>query len=323
MSKMRMFVGFVTVFSFVLLLESFGFAYDRRPAKAAPVVALPAPTGPKKTIGVGSFENKAGGWANWDLGNGMAEMLTTALIRTGRFTVVERPEIQRVITEQDFGVSGRTAEGSAAQIGKILKAQIMISGAVTEFEASGGGQGGGFAVQGFSIGADRSVAKVGVNVRIYDTTTGQILDSQHCEGIAEEGGLSFSYADPNFAIGGGGFDKTPLGRACQMAIDKAVFFITTRMQNVPWYGRVVDVKEDGKVFVNAGASSGIVAGDTLSVFRPGEALIDPETGMDLGSELTKIGQVQILNVQDKFSIATIIGGGGFQRGDLLKYEDQA
>jgi hypothetical protein len=244
------------------------------------------------------------------------------LIRTGRFIVVERPEIGRVITEQDFGVSGRTAGGEAAQIGKILKAQIMISGAVTEFEASGGGQGGGFAVQGFSIGADRSVAKVGVNVRIYDTTTGQILDSQHCEGIAEEGGLSFSYADPNFAIGGGGFDKTPLGRACQMAIDKAVFFITTRMENVPWSGRIVDVKQDGKVFINAGANAGMAAGDTLTVLRAGESLIDPETGMDLGSELTQIGQVQILSVQDKFSVATIVGGGGFQRGDILRFESQ-
>jgi hypothetical protein len=148
------------------------------------------------------------------------------------------------------------------------------------------------------------------------------LDSQHCEGIAEEGGLSFSYADPNFAIGGGGFDKTPLGRACQMAIDKAVFFITTRMENVPWSGRIVDVKQDGKVFINAGANAGMAAGDTLTVLRAGESLIDPETGMDLGSELTQIGQVQILSVQDKFSVATIVGGGGFQRGDILRFESQ-
>ena len=290
--------------------------------KAVPVMALPAPSGPKKAIAVGTFENKAGGWAHWDLGTGMAEMMTTALIRSNAFIVLERPEIEKVITEQDFGVSGRTAGGEAAQIGKILKAQIMISGAVTEFEASGGGQGGGFAVKGFNIGVNRSIAKVAVNVRIYDTTTGQVLDSQRCEGIAEEGGLSFSYSDSNFAMGGAGFDKTPLGKACQMAIDKAVFFISMKMQNIPWAGRIVDVREGGKVFVNAGANAGVIVGDRLSVFRAGESLIDPETGMDLGSELTNIGRVEILQVQDKFSIATITGGANFQRGDILKFEGQ-
>ena len=79
--------------------------------KAVPVMALPAPSGPKKAIAVGTFENKAGGWANWDLGTGMAEMMTTALIRSNAFIVLERPEIEKVITEQDFGVSGRTAGG--------------------------------------------------------------------------------------------------------------------------------------------------------------------------------------------------------------------
>jgi curli biogenesis system outer membrane secretion channel CsgG len=304
----------------LLFISSLGAGSWVSQSEATPVKALPAPTGPKKTIGVSTFENKAGGWAQWDLGNGMAEMLTTALIASGRFTVVERPEIQKVITEQDFGASGRTAGGEAAQFGKILKAQIMISGAVTEFEANGGGQGGGFSVKGFTIGGNRASAKVGVNIRLYDTTTGQILDSQHCEGLAEEGGLSFSYSDSNFGMGGSSFNKTPLGRACQDAINKAVFFIVARMQNVPWYGRIVDVKEDGKVFINAGINAGMAPGDVLSVFRAGEALVDPETGLDLGSELTKIGQVQILQTQDKFSVATTTAGGGFQRGDTLKFE---
>ncbi len=315
--------GFLIVF----LIQSLGFSYDRRPARgrpvhAAPVVALPAPMGPKKTIAVGSFENKAGQFAKWDLGNGMAEMLTTSLIASGRFIVVERPEIEKVITEQDFGVSGRTAGGEAAKIGKILKAQIMISGAVTEFEASGGGEGGGFSVKGFTIGGNSARAKVAVNIRIYDTTTGQVLDSQRCEGIAEEGGLSFSYTDRDFAFGGGGFDRTPLGKACQMAISKAVFFIVSRMQNIPWSGRIVDVKPDGKVFVNAGANAGISNGDMMNVYKAGEELVDPESGMSLGSELTKVGRIQILQVQDKFSIASAVGGAGFQRGDILKFENE-
>ncbi|MDP3980258.1 MAG: CsgG/HfaB family protein [Chlamydiota bacterium] len=285
---------------------------------APPPMALPAAMGPKKTIAITKFDNKAGQWAQWDLGNGMSEMLATSLIKSGRFIVLERGEIENIIAEQDFGMSGRTAEGSAAKIGKILKAQIMISGAVTEFEANSGGGGGGFTVKGFTIGASGAHAKVAVNIRIYDTTTGQILDSQRCEGVAERSGLAFSYTDSDFGFGGNQFDRTPLGSACQMAIDKAVFFIASRMANVPWQGSVVIVKGD-QVYVNSGENGGMQNGYMLDVYKPGEELIDPDTGLNLGTTLTKTGRVQIIQIQDKFSIAAPVAGGGFDRGDVLKF----
>ena len=284
----------------------------------APPPALPAIMGPRKTIAITKFDNKAGAWAQWDLGSGMAEMLATALIKSGRFIVLERSEIENILAEQDFGMSGRTAEGSAAKVGKIMKSQIMISGAVTEFEASSGGGGGGFRVKGFTIGASGAHAKVVVNIRIYDTTTGQILDSQRCEGIAKKSGLSFSYSESDFGFGGSQFQKTPLGTACQMAIDKAVYFIANRMAHVQWQGRVVTVKGD-QVYVNSGANGGMQVGFMLDVYKPGEELIDPDTGINLGSEMTKIGRIQIIQVNDKFSIATSVGGGGFDRNDILKF----
>ncbi len=290
---------------------------------AVPVVgvALPAPAGPKKLIAINNFENKAGGWANWDLGSGMSEMLATSLIASGQFTVLERQEVKDVIQEQDFGVSGRTtSEGQQAAIGKILKAQIMVSGAVTEFEESAGGGGQGLRVKGFTIGGNSAHAHVAVNIRIYDTSTGEVLDSQRCEGLAESGGLSFSYSESDFGFGGGQFHKTPVGQACQMAIDKAVFFIASRLANVPWQGTVVNAKEDGTIYINAGGRTGILMGDLFNVFHKGEELIDPETGMNLGSENSLAGKVQVSSVNEKFSIAVPVSGGGFVRGDIVRYE---
>ena len=299
------------------------FARRKKTVKPAEVVrALPAPIGPKKIIAVADFENKAGQYAQWELGTGMSEMLVTSLIASGRFIVVERQEIQRVLGEQDFGQSGRTAGGSAAKIGKILKAQMLIQGAVTEFDSKTSDSGGGFRIKGFLIGSNKATAHVAINIRLYDTTTGQILDSQRCEGNAESGGLTFSYSEADFGFGGSNFQKTPLGKATQQAIDKAVFYIVSRMQNVPWQGSVIKVNDDGRVLINAGSRTGIVPGDVFKIFARGEELIDPDTGESLGYELSMKGSVQLTSPQDvkeKYSVATPMSGTGFERGDEAKY----
>ena len=64
---------------------------------------------------------------------GLTEMLTTELLKTGRFIVVERAAIKQVTGEQDFGASGRVNKETAAQLGKIIAAQTLITGEITEF----------------------------------------------------------------------------------------------------------------------------------------------------------------------------------------------
>ena len=110
-----------------------GPARKKKKKKVIQQVVLPPIVGPRKTIAVADFENKAGAEAQWNLGNGMAEMLTTALVNTNRFIVVERQNIQGIIQEQDFSVSGRTINVGAPKIGSLLNTQILVSGAITEF----------------------------------------------------------------------------------------------------------------------------------------------------------------------------------------------
>ena len=58
--------------------------------------------GPKKRIAVTSFKDKSNNsfhyWAN--VGDGMADMLTTALQKTGKFIVVERNQMSSAVEEQ-------------------------------------------------------------------------------------------------------------------------------------------------------------------------------------------------------------------------------
>jgi curli biogenesis system outer membrane secretion channel CsgG len=285
-------------------------------AAALPAVAVSAP---KLTIAVGPFDNKSGWSGSWDIGWGMQEMLATSLINAGKFTVLERQALDEVLKEQDLGASGRTAEGSAAAVGKLGKSQILIAGAVTEFEYSKGGEDAGISIKGFSIGGSQERAHVALNLRIFDTTTGEVLDSLRVAGEASTKGLKLGYSNSDFGGDLGGFRKTPMGEATQKAIDEAVTKIVSRLRDVPWQGKIIKA-DAGKIFINAGSEAGVAGGAEFAVYRAGEALTDPDTGMSLGQETTKVGKVKVTEVKDKFSIAAPAEGTDFKRGDLIKAE---
>ena len=56
-----------------------------------------------------------------------------------------------------------------------------------------------------------------------------------------------------------------------------------------------------RVYVSLGARDGIVRDTELRVHRPGETLVDPETGETLGEERTLLGMLRVVEVMPKFS----------------------
>ena len=315
----------IVAFTFFQPQEAFAKKKKKKKTTTTVVEELPPLKGPKKTIAVLSFENKSNYAAEVAIGSEFSEMLTEALMKTDRFIVVARQELGAIITEQDLAASARFAESKTAQKGKLVPAQIIIKGAVTEFEArtSGGGADfrfGGFGAGDFGIGGESEKAHVAVIIYIIDTATGQVLDSQRVEGKAKAGGLAFDWSYDHFGFGTSGFNKTPLGKATQAVIYEGVNYIAARLNDVPWTGRIVKV-EGSKAYLNAGKNANIFSGDAFSVYREEETLTDPITGAPLGEEKRRIGNIRVSEVKDKYSIANIIGRTEeVKRGDLLLIE---
>lgn len=281
------------------------------------VSSLPMLKGPKKTVAVGSFENKAGWSSEWSLSDGMEEMLTTSLVQTNRFIVLERPEVQKLLEEQDFAASDRTTAEGGAKTGKVLRAQILVSGAITEFSNKVDETGIGISTSKIGGAFKQQKAHVAINLRMYDTTTGEVLYSERVEGKATATGIAADFQNKDFGIGGSKFWATPLGEATQECIDNAVFFIASKMQDVKWEGSVIKA-DDVKVYINAGSQAGVLSGDSFVVYSKGEELVDPETGITLGSEEELAGRITVVDVKEKYSVATVDEGGVFERGDIVR-----
>jgi len=279
--------------------------------------------GLKKRLAVLKFENKVKTPlpdASWKIGEGLTEMLASELFKTGRFIMVERAALAEIVKEQELGQTGLVRKETVAKVGELLGAQLLISGAVTEFEAQAKGGGGGVGYRGLALQLQTSSAHVAVDVRLVDSSTGQILSSMNAEASAQTMGLGFAArTQQGLTFGSDAFQKTPLGQATREAIQKAVMQIIKEMEAVPWTGRVIQVK-DSDVYVNAGANVNMKPGVKLAAYVKGEDLIDPATGLNLGSRDTHVGTVTLTEVQDKFSIGAFSGNGALKRGDLVKFQ---
>ncbi len=273
----------------------------------------------KKVVAVSRFENKSSWSGQWNLDDGMADQLTDALVQSGRFVVLERQTLSDVLAEQDLASSGRAMKSRSARTGKLTSAQVLIKGAITEFALNSSGSGTGIGIGGFRIGSKRGDAHVGLIIRLIDTTTGEVLDSHRVEGKAESGGLSLGVDLGGVSFGTEGFKKTPLGKATQIAIDNAVEYIASKLDDLPFEGRVIKVKGD-VVYISAGKRHDVSKGEKFAVYSVGEELVDPETGEMLGAEEEELGDIEVFQVSEKFSKARPVGSisGKIERGNIIR-----
>jgi curli biogenesis system outer membrane secretion channel CsgG len=271
----------------------------------------------KKTIAVSRFENKSNWRGQWALDDGMADQLTEALVHSENFVVLERQTLGDVLAEQNLAASDRAAKSKTAQTGKIIPAQILVAGAITEFEESSAGGAGGLKVGKLKLGGKGKMAHVGLIIRLIDTTTGEILDSQRVEGKAKSGALDFATRIKNVSFGSAAFKKTPLGKATQQAIDNAVAYVISKSEGLPFEGKIVTVKGN-KIYLNVGERNGVQGGDSFLVYRQGEKIVDQDTGEVLGSEEEQIGVVRVSQAKEKFSTATQVQGREILKGDIIR-----
>lgn len=279
------------------------------------------------TITTGSSNIDFGGYGNQVPMNGIEAIVTDTLARTGRFRLVERQELSNVLGEQDLAASGRVAQPSGAATGNVLGAQYLVQVVVTNYESkvkdSSSGIGGMLSrtvglptVAGVGVTSGEGV--VGLNFRLINAETSEIMFTKQIESVIKEAGVTFGGGGSVGDLGLGGFmdeySRTPIGQAVIAGINKGVFELVKQIGSQSAAGSVVKA-EGGQVWLNLGENA-VDVGEQLKIMRKGEELIDPDTGISLGSSDTMLGTVEVTQVQAQFSIAAVVSmSGDAARGD--------
>jgi curli biogenesis system outer membrane secretion channel CsgG len=289
------------------------FAVGALPLLAQDMSAL------KKRVAVVDFEDRA--HYGYDIGKGVADMLVTALVESKKFMVIERTELEKVLEEQGLGQSGTVTPQSAAKVGQLLGAEMLVTGSVTEFGEKESKVGGGLGrLGGLNLGVSKKMARVAVDIRLVNVNTGEIVAAKSASGEDATTGLDNVGVNDIDFHNTTTWDNTQLGKASREAIEQCVEYVTEGMESVPWVGKIIKASDDGTIIMKPGSKGGVKPGMVFKIFHPGEEIIDPDTGLSLGSEESMIGEIQVTGdmADGKAAKAIVKSGMGFQTGDLVK-----
>ena len=309
---------------------------------ALAALALPA-LAQKQTVAVDRFdysavmtEIQAIFGTQMEVGRGIQAMMVHRITQGGKFTVVERSKAKTLMTEQDFGVSGRVKRGTQARVGEMKGAQFTVFGDIVTFgrddqrkRSSGaiivpgaGGGAGGYTTQNKAV--------VTINFRMVNTETSEVVMSGEARGESKRESKG-GYA--GFIIGGivgaGGsydmtssnFAETIIGEALLDSCDKLTKQLEAQAGNVrstinaDIEGRVATV-EGATVYITAGSEAGVQVGDVFEVSHIVKEVRDPVTKEVLDLQVAPAGSMKVTMVRPKISIGTMSVGQA-QVGDRV------
>lgn len=271
-----------------------------------------------------------------DVGKGVSDLLVKYLVKDGTYSVIERKAMDKILAEQNFSNSDRANATSAAQIGKLLGVDAIIVGSITQFgnetkNTNIGGAGGGFG--GFGIGGfghKKSKAIVGIDARIVNIDTAEILGVAEGKGESSRestsllgGGSNWhGFGAGNVDFGSSDFQNTIIGEAVKLAVEKASTEIIAdagkfQVRTISVSGLVAAV-DGGQVVLNVGTKAGLKVGDQLNVERVSKEIKDPATGKVIRRLSSPIGVVRVTDVDDISAVCAPVSGTGFKVGDAVK-----
>lgn len=184
----------------------------------------------KPTIGVADFKNDtSAGWWYGGAGHDLAGMLSNELSATEKFRMVERAKLAPVLEEQDLAASGRVSKSSAAKVGKLTGAKYLVMGTVSAYEEKTSGGAGGLSFGGISLGGKKSDAYIAIDLRVVDTTTGEIAYTRSIE--ARSGSYGVGVGLYRGGLGGNlsKYENTPAGKAIRACLVEASEYLSCAM----------------------------------------------------------------------------------------------
>jgi curli biogenesis system outer membrane secretion channel CsgG len=274
----------------------------------------------KPVVAVLQFENRANFHGQWNLGDGMADLLTTRILASDRFVVIERKQLDSMIREIRMqGGDLFRAEGRV-EPGRLKNAQYLIRGVVTDFTVTNDAS-GWFAQTEGGIKLLGSKARVAVNILVFDVESGEIVSSVETSGSAGSIGLGGGIHYKDYRFGSDAFFRTPLGKASTQAMKKAIDQMLTDIPHQEWKPRIAEATPDS-VIISGGSALGVREGSHYAVRGQPRAVTDPTTGDVIERIPGPVkGRVEVVTV-NKRSAHALLRQGSAERGDLLELVEE-
>ena len=263
-------------------------------------------------VAVMNFENNSS-WSFWGdmLGYAAADELVTQWFGTGKFSLVERSQLETILAEQGLGQSGRVNSAQVAEIGRLLGVQLILTGSITQFsiDTKGGG------IRRFGLSAEYSEAESNLDIRLINTNTAEIMFAAYGEGKVRLG--NFQIDGVNFRQD---FDAGLAQEALRPAVEDVVRKIADQSDSfasiqTPVTPAQIVGSNAGNFYVDKGDNYDVTVGQRYEVHRIVDEIKDAN-GNVLDQITEIVGIIQVARVLGQSSIATVTEGEAAE-GDTL------
>ncbi len=193
------------------------------------------------TIGIGGTNLSFSSSEYAGISEGLKDMLTTALVQSKRYRVLERQNIDSVKSEIGLQEDGYT-DSTGVKRGAVKGADIAVIASVTGFDPGSSGSSGKIggllgkkasALMG-AVSGGYSKSTMAMDIRIVDAATTEVLAATRVEGVAKDinigAALGALTGGGNLSGSLGGYAKTPMEKAIRSCIYEATKYI---IENTP------------------------------------------------------------------------------------------
>lgn len=217
-----------------------------------------------------------------------------AFVKIGRFTILDRTAMEKIMTEQNFQLTDNADPNSVSKIGALMGAQYLVNGQIQSVGTN----------PAFASGTNDKVGYYGsleMQVTILDVSTGQVMQSRHLNGATNE------FLER--------YESTP-EKAVNVALDQCADELKKWLRTVfPAEGSIYEItKKDKKeaitVSITCGKDIGVRKDDKFKVCSVKEIPHPTEEGKTF-LKTTDIGMLVVKKVEEDgvFSTCSVEKGG--------------
>lgn len=227
-----------------------------------------------------------------------SRMIETTIASTGKFRVIERERLGKLVGEQTRARAGLVTTNQPGRVGGFEGADYLIYGSITSVSVARKANIGMSMLGGLVSNRNEAtpqcsnaVVTLSIDIKITDADTGEIKYVTRIDETQKSAAVCNGTPQIDHAL---------LFRA---AADK----ISTALVTTIFPIQIAAVQGDGTIILNYGEGA-VAVGRVMGVFTKGQAIIDPATKERIGDDEQLIGLIQITDVTPRFSKAVATAG---------------
>ena len=223
----------------------------------------------------------------------LIDTLNRTLVNMNRFDVLERDRLQAVLTEQNLELEGRLSKDQAKLMGEALGADVFVTGVFEGGSYSRTWQGEN---QFTANRKEITTVELVADIKVIEVRTTRIVLAKKIRATDRRERMVTSRQP--FRPGKGTLEALR---------DKLCRAIAVEIMDQAYPLRAIKVA-GATVILNRGKGAGMQTGQRYALKVAGEPIVDPDSGMELGTSEKSVAIVEVTEVLEKFSKAKVVSG---------------